>query len=64
MDHVTLLLLDPVTVATSVADFPPVSEAEEGETETLTVAAGGTSEIAALALLPVSAALTAFTVIV
>ncbi len=57
MDQVTLVLLDPVTVATKVEDFPPVSDAEVGET----VIATGTKDIAAVALLLVSAALTAFT---
>jgi hypothetical protein len=54
----TLVLLDPVTVAFSVVDCPPESDAAEGETVTPT----GVNDIVALALLVVSAALVAFTV--
>lgn len=60
----TAVLLDPVTVAAMVADCPPVSDAEVGETETLTTGAGGTSEMLALALFVESALLVAFTVTV
>jgi hypothetical protein len=64
MDQFTAVLLDPVTVALSVVDCPPVRDAEAGDTETDTDGAGGTSEIVALALLDASAALVAFTVTV
>lgn len=59
-DQLTLVLLDPVTVAFSVADCPPVSEAVVGDT----VIATGTSEILEPALLVASAALVAVTVTV
>jgi hypothetical protein len=61
---VTAVLLDPPTVAANVADCPPVSEAEVGDTEMVTTGAGGTKETLALADLVLSAALVAFTVIV
>jgi hypothetical protein len=57
-------LLDPATVAAIVADCPPVSDADVGDTEMVTAGAGGTSEMLALADLLASAALVAFTVIV
>jgi hypothetical protein len=56
------VLLETVTVAANVADCPPVSEALDGVTEMATAGAGGTSDIAALAVLVASAALVAFTV--
>jgi hypothetical protein len=59
-DQFTLVLLDPVTVAFSVADCPPESEAVVGDT----LIATGTSEMVELALLVASAALVAFTVMV
>ena len=59
--QVTLVLLEPVTVAFNVVDCPPVSEAVEGVTEIDTV---GTSEIVAVSLLVESATLVAFTVTV
>ena len=61
MVQVTLVLLEPVTVAFNVVDCPPVSEAVEGVTEIDTV---GTSEIVAVSLLVESATLVAFTVTV
>ena len=61
LDQVTLVLLEPVTVACNVVDCPPVSEAVEGVTEMDTV---GTSDIAAVSLLVESARLVAFTVTV
>jgi hypothetical protein len=61
---VTLVLLDPETVAVIVLDCPPVSEAEVGDTEMVTTGAGGTSDMLALADLVASAALVAFTVMV
>jgi len=57
-------LLDPVTVGVMVADCPLVSEAVVGVTEIDTVAAGATSDIAALAVLVASAALVAVTLTV
>ena len=63
-DQVTLVLLDPATVGTMVADCPPLSEAEVGDTEMETTVAGGTSDIDALAFLVASAALVAVTVTV
>jgi hypothetical protein len=63
MDQFTLVLLDPLTVAFSVADCPPVSDALEGVTEMDTTGVA-TSDMAALAVLVGSAALEAFTVTV
>jgi len=60
MDQFTPVLLDPLTVAVSVLDCPPVSEAVEGDT----VIDTGSSEIAAVALLVASAELVALTVMV
>jgi hypothetical protein len=60
IDQFTPVLLDPLTVAFSVADCPPLSEAVEGET----VMATGVSVMVALELLVASAALVAFTVTV
>jgi hypothetical protein len=60
MDQFTAALLDPVIVAVTVADCPPVSEAVVGDTEIAT----GVSVMVALALLDASAALVAFTVTV
>ena len=64
LDQVTLVLLEPVTVACNVVDCPPVSEAVEGVTEMETAGAVGTSDIAAVSLLVESARLVAFTVTV
>jgi hypothetical protein len=61
MDQVTLVLLEPVTVAFNVVDCPPVSDAAEGDTDTDTV---GTSDIVAVSLLVESATLVALTVMV
>jgi hypothetical protein len=61
---VTAVLLDPATVAAMVADCPPASEAEVGDTEMVTTGAGGTSEMLALADLVMSATLVAITVMV
>lgn len=60
MDQVTLVLLDPLTVALMVVDCPPFSDAEVGETETDT----SRSVTVADAVLVGSAALVAFIVIV
>jgi hypothetical protein len=57
-------LLDPVTAGVIVADCPPLSDAEVGDTDTETTVAGGTSDIDALAVLVASAALVAVTVTV
>jgi hypothetical protein len=54
------VLLDPLTVALSVADCPPVSEAVEGDTETAT----GTNVSFAVAVIAGTAALAAVTVTV
>jgi hypothetical protein len=56
----TLALLDPLTVAFSVVDCPPVSEAVVGETVTAT----GAKLTLALTVLVGSAALAAVTVTV
>ena len=58
-DQFTPVFVDPVTVAVSVVDCPPVSEAVEGVTEI--DIAEATSAIEAVALLFESAALVAFT---
>ena len=50
IDHVTAALLDPVTVAAKWATCPDDSDADEGETETVTLAGFGWSEMAALAV--------------
>ena len=50
-DHVTAVLLDPVTVAAKWATCPDDSAADEGETEIVTLAGFGWSEMAALAVL-------------
>jgi len=63
MDQVTEVLLDPVTVAFSVVDCPPVSVAEVGESETVTDVEG-VNDIFAVAVLVLSAALAAVTVTV
>ena len=60
MDQFTVALVVPVSVALMVVDCPPVSDAVVGET----VIATGVSEMLALAVLVVSAALVAFTVTV
>jgi hypothetical protein len=60
-DHVTLVLLDPTTVALMVAAWPPVSEAVVGNTVIDTEC---TNDIEALAVLVVSAVLVAVTVTV
>jgi hypothetical protein len=62
--HVTAVLLVPVTVGVNVADCPADNEAIEGAIVIDTLAAGGTSEMVALALLVASAALVTFTVTV
>jgi hypothetical protein len=54
------VLLDPLTVALNVVDWPPAREAVAGDTETET----GTSDILELALFVGSAALAAVTVTV
>src|SRR5450759_3428326 len=59
IDHVTAVLLLPVTLAVYCCVWPALNVALAGLTETLT---GGTSVMLALALLVVSAALVAFTV--
>ena len=64
MDHITLVLLEPVTVACNAVDCPPLSDAVVGDTETVTVEAAGTSEITAVSLLLASAALVALTAMV
>jgi hypothetical protein len=53
------VLLDPLTVALNVVDWPPVSEAVEG---VIVIDTDGVNEITALALLVLSAALVALTV--
>lgn len=53
------MLLDPLTVALNVVDWPPVSEAVEG---VIVIDTDGVNEITALALLVLSAALVALTV--
>jgi hypothetical protein len=53
------VLLDPLTVAVNVLDFPPVSEAAEG---VMLIDTEGVNETVALALLVLSAALVALTV--
>lgn len=63
MDQLTLVFVDPVTVAASVVDCPPVSVAVAGVTA-IDTAAVGFSDMAALAVLVPSAALVAFTVTV
>lgn len=60
----TAVLLLPLTVGVNVAVCPPSRETLVGDTEIETEGAGGVSEIAALALLVVSATLVAFTVTV
>ena len=60
MDQFTPVLLDPLTVAISVADCPPVSDAVAGDT----VMETGTRVILALTVLVGSAALAAVTVTV
>jgi hypothetical protein len=60
IDQLTPVLLDPLTVAFSVADCPPESEAVEGDT----VMETGTKVILALTVLVGSAALAAVTVTV
>ena len=60
IDQLTLVLLDPLTVALSVVDCPPVSDAVAGDT----VIETGTKVILALTVLVVSAALAAVTVTV
>ena len=60
----TPVLLVFAMVAAKVADCPPCSEAEVGDTEMVTAGAGGTSEMVALALFVLSATLVAFTVTV
>ena len=60
----TATLLVPLTAAENVADCPAVSEAPEGVTETDTVGAAATNDIAALAVLVASTALVAVTVTV
>jgi hypothetical protein len=57
-------LLEPVTVAANVADCPPVSDAVVGVTEMATTGAGGTRDMAALAVLVGSATLEASAVTV
>jgi hypothetical protein len=60
MDQFTVALVVPVSVALMVVDCPPVNDAVVGETEIAT----GVSEMLALAVLVVSAALVALTVTV
>ena len=60
IDQFTLVLLDPVRVAFSVADCPPESDAVVGDT----VMETGTKVILALTVLVGSAALAAVTVTV
>jgi hypothetical protein len=60
-DQVTLVLLEPVTVAVNCCVPPVVRDAEVGEAETETVA-GALTVTAAEADLVVSATLVAFTV--
>jgi hypothetical protein len=57
----TLVLLDPLTLALNVADCPPVSEAVEG---VMVIDTEGVNDTIALALLVLSAALVAVTVTV
>ncbi len=52
-------MLDPLTVALNVADWPPVRDAVEG---VIVIDTEGVNEITALALLVLSAALVAVTV--
>lgn len=61
-DHVTDVLLDPDTVAENCCPAPAVTEADVGETETLTVGVDGAMLTNALALFVGSAALVARTV--
>ena len=61
IDQLTLVLLEPLTVALNVVDWPPSSEAVDGVTLTDTE---GATETVALALLLGSAALVAVIVTV
>jgi hypothetical protein len=63
MVQFTPVLLVPPTLAANVADFPPVSETVEGDTE-IDTGADATSDIAAVSLLVLSAELVALTVTV
>jgi hypothetical protein len=58
IDQLTLVLLDPLTVALNVLDCPPVSEAEEG---VMLIDTEGVNDTLAVALLVLSAALVALT---
>jgi hypothetical protein len=62
IDQLTLVLLDPLTVALNVLDCPPVSEAEEGVMLIDTEDTDGVNDTMAVALLVLSAALVALTV--
>jgi hypothetical protein len=59
IDQFTPVLLDPVTVALNVVDWPPVSEVVDG---IIVIDTEPVNEITALALLVLSAALVAVTV--
>lgn len=62
-DHVTAVLLEPCTVATNCCPVPDFTDADVGETETLTVgAAAGTTLTTELALFVLSTELVARTV--
>ncbi len=61
-DHVTAVLLDPATLAAKWATCPDDTEADEGESEIVTLAGFGWSEMAALAVWLVFARLVAIKV--
>jgi len=62
--QLTEVLLLPVTVAAKVAFCPPLIDVVEGVTEMATTGAGGTSDIEAVAVFAVLAALAAVTMTV